>query len=266
MIVTGASSGIGAECARQFAREGARIVLAARSKGLLEDLVVELGQSAAVAVPTDVGDVDQCKRLIETAQARFGSVDVLVNNAGRNSRGHYDGIPLDEILRMIDVNLRAPMVLTRLVLPIMRRQGSGAVVNVASVAGRLPLDDEATYSATKFALRIFSFAVADELRDSDVSVSVVTPGPVDTGFITAPDVIDTVPAIVYSQPMSTAGDIAELILDSAHDGERERSKPVVSARLATLSYVFPRVRRVLLPVLERKGERAKRKYVARNQG
>jgi len=265
VVVTGASSGIGAECARKFAQEGARVVLAARSKGPLDALVAELGDDVAFAVPTDIGDVEQCKRLIEAAHSHFGSIDVLVNNAGKNVRGHYDEIALGDILGVLDVNLRAPMVLTRLAIPIMRERGSGSIVNVASLAGRLPLDHEATYSATKFALRIFSFAIAEELRDTNVSVSVVSPGPVDTGFITDPEVIESVPALVYSQPMSTAEEIADLILESAHDGARERTKPVVGARLATLSYLFPQMRRALLPILERKGEREKQKYVARNR-
>jgi short-subunit dehydrogenase len=158
------------------------------------------------------------------------------------------------------------MVLTRLALPIMRQQGSGSIVNVASLAGRFPLEDEATYSATKFALRIFSFAVAEELAGSDIHVSVVSPGPVDTGFIMDPSVIDDVPPLVYSQPMSTAAEIAHLVLESAHDGVRERTKPVVGARLATLSYLFPALRRAVVPLLERKGEREKKKYLARNRG
>lgn len=264
VVITGASSGIGEACARKFVAEGARVVLAARSKEPLDRLSRELGDDVTQAVPTDISDVGQCKHLLHEAQARFGSVDVLVNNAGKNTRGHYENTPLDEILGMLEVNLRAPMVLTRLALPIMRSQGAGSIVNVASLAGRLPLAEEATYSATKFALRIFSFALAEELRDTPVRVSVVSPGPVDTGFITDPEVIYDVPALIFSQPMSTADEIADLILQSAADGARERTKPMLGARLATLSYLVPSLRRVLLPVFERKGEREKKKYIDRN--
>jgi len=264
-IITGASSGIGAECARKFAAEGARVVLAARSKGPLDELAAELGEDVALAVPTDLTDVDQCKQLIETAHSHFGSVDVLVNNAGMNIRGPFEGIALDDIIGMLHINLRAPLVLTRLAIPLMRNQGSGSVVNVASIAGRLPLEDEATYSSTKFALRIFSFAVAQEIEGSGIHVSVVSPGPVDTGFIMEPSVIDDVPPLVFSQPMSTASEIADLVLQSAADGQRERTKPSVSGRMATLSYLFPQLRRVLAPLFERKGEREKKKYLERNR-
>lgn len=264
VVVTGASGGIGAACARKFVAEGARVVLAARTKEPLDRLSQELGEDVTQAVPTDISDVGQCKHLLREAQARFGGVDVLVNNAGKNVRGHFENTSLDDILDMLDVNLRAPMVLTRIALPILRAQGSGTIVNVASLAGRLPLDEEATYSATKFALRIFSFALAEELRDTNIRISVVSPGPVDTSFITDPDVIEAVPALVFSQPMSTADEIADLVLQSAADGVRERTKPVLGARLATLSYLVPSLRRALLPVFERKGERQKKKYIERN--
>ncbi len=264
VVITGASAGIGEACARKFVAEGANVVLAARRAEPLRRLVDELGADVAYAVPTDVSNVAACERLLDEAKSRFGSIDVLVNNAGYNWRGPLEALPVEDMLQILDVNLRAPLVLTRLVLPTMRAQGSGTVVNVASLAGRFPLDDEATYSATKFALRVFSFAVAEELRDTHIRVAVVSPGPVDTAFITEGDVIENVPALVFSQPMSTAEEIADLVLDSAADGARERTKPVASGMLATLGYLFPAVRRVVLPVLEKKGEKEKQKYIARH--
>jgi hypothetical protein len=230
----------------------------------LRRLVDELGADVAHAVPTDVADLSACERLLEHAKSRFGSIDVLVNNAGHNSRGPLEDLPVDEMLQILDVNLRAPIMLTRLALPTMRAQGSGTVVNIASLAGRFPLDDEATYSTTKFGLRIFSFAVAEELRDTNVRVCVVTPGPVETGFILDQSRIETVPPLVFSQPMSTPDEIANLVLASAADGARERTRPALSGKLATFSYLVPSVRRILGPVFERKGRAAKKKYLARH--
>jgi NADP-dependent 3-hydroxy acid dehydrogenase YdfG len=261
-VITGASSGIGESCARKFVAAGARVVLAARSADALERLKDDLGNDMAHAVPTDVSDRAACERLVAEATSRFGGLDILVNNAGFNSRGPLEELAMDSMLQILDVNLRGPMMLTKLALPIMRSQGSGTIVNVASLAGRFPLDDEATYSATKFALRVFSFALAEELRETNVRVSVVSPGPVDTGFIM--DVLDEVPDLVFSQPMSTADEIADLVLASAADGARERTKPAFSAKLATMGYLFPGLRRSLIPVLERKGEREKKKYIARH--
>ena len=263
-VITGASSGIGRSCAQKFVAEGARVVVAARSQQPLQRLVDELGADVAHAVPTDVSDASACERLIDEAKARFGSVDILVNNAAHNSRGPLEDLPVDEMLQILNVNLRAPMMLTRLALPTMRSQGSGTIVNVSSLAGRFPLDDEATYSTTKFGLRIFSFAVAEELRNTNVRVCVVSPGPVETGFILDASVIDTVPPLVFSQPMSSADEIADLVLASAADGKRERTKPALSGKLATLGYLVPGFRKLLLPLFERKGEREKKRYIARH--
>jgi short-subunit dehydrogenase len=261
VVVTGASAGIGESCARKFAQEGARVVLAARGVEALERLAAELGEASAHPLPTDLSDMDACKRLVEETKAKFGGIDVLVNNAGFNSRGPLTEVPVDDMLQILAVNLRAPLLLTRLVLPDMIARGSGSIVAVASLAGRYPLEDEATYSATKFGIRVFSFAVAEEVEGTGVHVSVVSPGPVETGFIM--DDLDQMPDIVFSQPMSTPDEIADLVLQSAADGQRERVKPAVSAKLATLGYLLPAVRRVVKPVLEKKGRKVKAKYRAR---
>ena len=263
-VITGASGGIGESCARKFVAGGARVVLAARSPEPLQRLVDELGSDVAHAVPTDVSDLGACERLLDEARSRFQSIDILVNIAGYNSRGPLTGLAMDSMLRILDVNLRGPMMLTKLALRHMRKCDSGTIVNVASLAGRFPLDDEATYSTTKFGLRIFSFAVAEELRNTSIRISVVSPGPVETSFILDESVIETVPALVFSQPMSTADEIADLILASASDGARERTKPALSGKIATLSYLVPGLRKLMMPIFERKGEREKRKYLARH--
>jgi len=262
VIVTGASSGIGESCARKFVAEGAQVVLAARGAESLQRLTDELGANSAHPVPTDIADMDSCRRLLEKAKSRFGRIDILVNNAGSNSRGPLQDVPVEDMLQILHVNLRGPLLLTRLVLPDMLAQGSGSIVGVASLAGRIPLEDEATYSATKFGLRAFSFALADELENTNVRVSVVSPGPVDTGFIM--DALDEMPDIVFSQPMSTPDEIADLVLQSAADGKRERVKPALGARLATLGYLLPGMRRALKPRLEAKGRKEKAKYRARS--
>ncbi|HWN66345.1 MAG TPA: SDR family oxidoreductase [Haliangium sp.] len=259
VIITGASAGIGAEAARRFIDEGAKVVLAARGAEGLDRMASELKERGeALAVPMDVTDQAACKALLARANAAFGGVHVLVNNAGFNRRGAVEEYEAEDLARVVDVNLRAPVVLSRLVLPYLRVAGGGAIVNVASIAGKIPLADEAVYSATKFGLRAFSRAMAEELAGTGISVSLVSPGPVETGFIL--DELDDVPDIVLSQPMSTAGEIADLILASAADGKVERTAPALSGYLATLGYLFPAVRRVLMPVMERRGRQVKERY------
>ncbi len=177
----------------------------------------------ALAVPTDVAHPQAATRLLAHVAERFGGIDVLVNNAGANKRGPIERYTPEELAGVVQVNLTAPIVLTRLVLPYLRARGRGAVVNVASIAGRIPVGHEAVYSATKFGLRAFTFAMQEELAGSGITISAVSPGPVDTGFIM--ENLEEVPDLVFAQPMSTADDVAQLILDCAADGEVERVIP-----------------------------------------
>ncbi len=261
VIVTGASSGIGESAARQFAAEGASVVLAARSAVVLDHLASEIAAEGgvAMAVPTDVSDTSACALLLEAAQAKFGAIHVLVNNAGYNFRGPVEEAPSAELAKIIDVNLRAPVVLSRLALPYLRRSGKAAIVNVASIAGRIPLPYEATYSATKFGLRAFTFALAEELESTGITVSAVSPGPVETGFLLRD--VEEVPDIVFSQPMSSAAEVAALVLDCAHDGALERVCPQISGYLATAGYLVPQLPRLLRPLLQYQGRAAKEKYI-----
>ncbi len=260
IVITGASSGIGAAAARAFAAEGGHVVLAARSAAPLEAVAGEIVAAGgrALAVPLDVCDPGAPERLLERAARELGGIDVLVNNAGVNHRGAVEERTPAELAQIVAINLTAPILLTRAVLPYLRRRGAGAIVNVASLAGRVPLPHEATYSATKFGLRAFSFALAGELAGSTIKVAVVSPGPVDTGFIMAD--IDHVPDLVFSQPMSTAAEIAAQILDSAADGRRERTPSRGSSVMTTFGYLFPALRSRLTPLLERRGRAAKEAF------
>jgi short-subunit dehydrogenase len=260
IIITGASAGVGEATAKLCVAEGANVVLAARNAEALSLVAQTLGKQA-VAVVTDVARAEDCLTLIQAAHSAFGRIDALVNNAGCNHRGTVEKVALADIEQVIEVNLKAPMRLSKLVLPFLLANGQGAIVNVASLAGRVPLDHEAAYSASKFGLRGFTFALAEELRGSGITVSVVSPGPIETGFIL--DDIDSVPDIVFSQPMSTATEVARAIIASLMDGKRERVMNFTSGVLSHLAYFAPALRNALRPRLDAKGRRAKAKYFAR---
>jgi len=264
VVITGASSGIGASAARQFAREGARVVLAARRVDALEAVARSIGNHDTLVVPADVTDPAQGADLLSRARQHFGRIDILVNNAGYHARGPLETVELHRLTQMADVNLRAPVVLCRLVLPYLRQSGGGAIVNVASLAGRVPVGGAATYCATKFGLRAFSLALADELKGSRITVSVVSPGPVDTEFFH--DEIDKSPATFFAAPMRSPEQVAELILACARDGKPERTIPRISGWLAMLYYVLPRVKRLSAPVMASLGQANRQRYVRRKAG
>jgi len=257
VLVTGASSGVGEAAARQFAAEGARVLLVARTASALDTIAKEIGERA-IAIPTDVSDDEQVKALVDRVLYDVGDLHVLVNNAAFNHRGDLIDTDPTAVAHVVDVNLKAPILLTRAFLPHLVKHAKANVVNVASIAGQVPLPGEATYSATKFGLRGFSMSIAEELRETSVRVSLVSPGPIDTGFLT--DDIDAVPDLVFSQPMSTAEEVAQAVLDCADDGRLERTLPRLSGTLATAGYLMPDLPRLLRPILESQGRRAKAKY------
>ena len=253
VLVTGASLGVGRACAHAFHAEGANVAMVARRRGPLEEAAA--GLERALVIDADVTDPRAMADALAATCARFGGLDGVVNNAGAHFRGPIERRTPEEVGAMVDVNLRAPLVLTRLALPVLRERERAFVVNVASLAGRVPLDGAATYSATKFGLRAFSIALGEELRGSGISVSLVSPGPIDTGFIM--DQLDEVEDIVFSQRICSAEHVAAMVLDAASDGRRERTYPAAGGLLATLGYLLPSLRRRLKPLLERKGKRAK---------
>jgi len=184
-IVTGASSGIGAATARELARRGAWVVLAARRTGELEAQVHAITEAGgrAIAVPTDVTDATQMMRLVERTQEAFGRIDVLVNNAGANWVKPLAETSADEIIRLLQVNLLGALLLTRAVLPEMQQRRQGTIISVGSVAGHIP--GEPLYSATKFGVRGFSLALRRQLTGSGISVCLVTPGNIRTRMTSA---------------------------------------------------------------------------------
>lgn len=181
-IVTGASSGIGANAAWELARRGATVVLAARRVAELEVQASRINSAGyrAVAIPTDVTDAMQVAQLMEQTIDMFGQVDVLVNNAGIGWLKPLVKSSIEEVTQVVNVNLLAAMFMTRTVLPGMLERRHGALIFVASVSGHVAVDP--LYSATKFGLRGFSLALHRELAGSNISVSVVSPGFIRTAM------------------------------------------------------------------------------------
>ncbi len=261
VIITGGSAGVGAATARMFAEAGANLMLVARNKKNLETIAEELRAKTRVEIfVMDVSDAEACVDLFKKAAFEFGRIDVLVNNAGYNKRGYVEGIDANDLGRIIDVNLKAPIMLTRLVLPYLREAGGGAIINVGSLAGRAPVPGSSSYSASKAGLRAFTYALGMELADSDIKLAVVSPGPIDTGFIM--DDIDATSDLTFSQPLIDPTEVAQAILDLCGNNLRELSMPRRSGLLTTIMYLFPGLGMKFRPMLERKGAKVKARIKA----
>lgn len=178
VLITGASRGIGERIARAFAGAGANLALVARDASALEKLATELSSSGvrSVALPADLADFDAHQPLLDRAEAELGPLDVLVNNAALDGHSVFAEFPAQRIEQLLRINLTAPMLLTRALLPRLVAKKSGHIVNIASLAGKSATPFDTTYSASKGGLVLFSQSLRGELRDSGVGVSVVCPG------------------------------------------------------------------------------------------
>jgi short-subunit dehydrogenase len=182
IVITGASEGIGAQLALELAQPGVKLVLAARRQEALEKIAqscIAKGARAAV-VPTDVSSEAQCRALIVRTIEEFGSLDVLVNNAGVSMHAKFEEITdLSTFERVMQLNFYGPMWLTHAALPELRR-ARGLIVGVSSLAGKTGVPGRTVYCASKFALSGFYEALRIELADSGVDITMVFPGVVDT--------------------------------------------------------------------------------------
>ncbi|HET7306919.1 MAG TPA: SDR family oxidoreductase [Gammaproteobacteria bacterium] len=177
-VVTGASQGLGAFIARALAVEGARVVLTARSADKLENVARSIRDRGgeAIAVQADVTDDTARANLVKRARNEFGQIDILVNNAGVEDLVYYEWQKPDDIRRLIDVNLLAPLLLVRQILPDMLERGEGHIVNIASLAGRTGMPYGAVYAATKGGLAQWSLSLRAEMADRGIGVSMISPG------------------------------------------------------------------------------------------
>ncbi|MXP25120.1 SDR family NAD(P)-dependent oxidoreductase [Altererythrobacter indicus] len=181
-VVTGASSGIGESCAISFVEKGAKVVLAARRAERLEALVkrIEDMGGQALAVATDVTDEAAVQNLFDQAMAKFGSVDVLINNAGIADSTAADKLELDLWRKVIDTNLTSAFLCARAAIRVMKGTGHGRIINVGSISARVPRQNSPAYAASKWGLDGLTRALAIDGREDNIAVSIFHPGIVAT--------------------------------------------------------------------------------------
>jgi short-subunit dehydrogenase len=219
VIVTGSSSGIGAATARLAAGRGARVVLAARRSARIEALARDLPD--ALAVPTDLRDPTQIVRLVNATLDRFGRVDVLVNNAGQGLHVPVEQVRIEDLMAITELNFYAPLLAMQAVIPPMRKQGGGAIVNVSSMTSRMVLPGVGGYSATKAALNLLSQVARRELAPDGIVVSVVYPAVTATEFHQSLAAGGRVGGGSWAPKPHSAEYVAEAILGVIGSGEEE---------------------------------------------
>ncbi len=211
VVITGASAGIGQACARTLAREGARLVLTARRRERLEQIVVEAKQlgSEGVFVAGDAREEETARQTIAAALSAFGRIDILINNAGMGNYKNLVDTTAEDYDEMMDSNFRSSFLFTRHAVPLMIQQREGLVLMISSIAGVYGFAGEAVYCATKFAQIGFAQALDNELRQHGIKVGTICPGGVKTEFAIGTGRTE---AGVAQSEMLEADDVAEAVL------------------------------------------------------
>ncbi|SFF91863.1 short chain dehydrogenase [Halopelagius inordinatus] len=261
VLITGCSSGIGRATARAFLEEDWRVYATARNPADIQTL----GDDGCEIATLDVTEQDDVDRVVDRIVEEEGHVSALVNNAGFGQFGPIEDVPTEQVHRQFDVNVYGPHRLTRAVLPHMRKQGDGTIVNVSSVAGRVSFPGGGVYAGSKFAVEAMTDALRNEVAEYDVDAVVVEPGPVKTNFADrVEDEVegdDDIPGIERSGAYESFYDlfedtraiggsdgpgaipperVAEDILDAASSTKpKARYQPGTVARVSTLARFLP---------------------------
>jgi short-subunit dehydrogenase len=228
VLVTGASSGIGAALAPALAARGARIGLVARRADRLVDVGEACARGGSPQVecwPCDLGDLDAAEAMARDAEDRLGGIDVLVNNAAVPRRRAVQVLTPAEVEETMRINYLAPVRLTLTLLPAMLARGSGSIVNVSSLGGRLGITGEAAYSASKFALCGWSESLMADLAGTGVDVRLVLPGAIDTEIWDQPG---NDPAF-YDGPLEPPATVAEAVVAAIEGDALETYVPDLKA-------------------------------------
>lgn len=243
VLVTGASSGIGALTAKLLARRGAVPVLTARSRDKLAEVSAGIdGEHAAFGM--DVASDDQVASVVSEVRARYGRIDILLNNAGYGEFLAFRDAPLSHFQEMMDVNYMGTVRCAKAVLPLMLEAGEGHIVNVASMAGKMATAKSTGYAATKHAVLGFTNALRRELKGSGVHVSAVNPGPIDTPFFERADPEGTYVRNVRRFILSPDR-VAEAIVSVMESRRAELDMPWAAGAGAKFAQAFPRLSEAL---------------------
>jgi NAD(P)-dependent dehydrogenase (short-subunit alcohol dehydrogenase family) len=241
VAITGASAGIGRETALAFAREGARLALCARREDRLREVAEAVGAmgSEALVMVVDVADEEQVRRFVDATLSRFGRLDVLVNNAGYGVRGRAEETSGEDYRRLMEVNFMGTVFGCRAAVPIMRRQGSGVIINVSSIVGHRSLPGGAAYGATKAAQISLTESLRAELRGSGVYACSVHPVGTATEFAEVAERTNPGRPVGPVGPQQSALDVARAIVRCARRPRPEVYPHRLSRAIVWLNALAP---------------------------
>jgi NADP-dependent 3-hydroxy acid dehydrogenase YdfG len=219
VLITGASSGIGLATAHLFAQKGARLALAARSAEKLAQLAQELPE--ALALPTDMRDEAAVRRMVAQTQEHYQRIDVLINNAGQGMNAPIDQVNIDAYRSIFELNVVSVIVAMQAVIPIMRAQGGGVIINISSGTTKIPperygkANPVGPYASTKYALNAITLIGRQELADDNISLGLVYPGVTATNFFSSlAEGHQPAPTPTGATSVGSAESVAEKILEA----------------------------------------------------
>jgi short-subunit dehydrogenase len=245
-IVTGASSGIGEATAREFGREGAKVVIAARRVDKLQALANEIsamGNGAeCLVVQADLSKLEDIQRLIDETLGKYGRIDILVNNAGFGRLDWLENLdPIKDIQAQIDVNVMGVIQTTRLVLPVMIRQRAGSIINMCSMAGLVGTPTYTIYAASKHAVHGFSEALRREVKPWGIDVSLIYPGGVVTEFASHAGIKRKTRATTPKFLLLTAEQVAQAVVKLVRRPRGMWVIPALWGATVLLNKLFPSI-------------------------
>ena len=242
MLITGASQGIGRSIALEAIKQGARVLAAARQQPLLDELAAEVKAAGGTieTVAADVTSPADRQKMVDAAREKFGGLDILINNAGIGSTGHYSEVEFDHLRKIFEVNFFGLTETTRAFLPMLKQGVKPAVVNIGSIAGKRGIPARSHYASSKFAVQGFSEAIRAELAKDGIDVLIVNPGLTQTNF--SKNMIEQKAKVQLDHMRGmTSEDVALATLQSIANGTNEKTLTLNGKLLVLVSKFLPRL-------------------------
>lgn len=260
VLITGAASGIGKSTAELLYNRGFKIIAAGIRMANLEKAFPDFPTEKLICLPLDVSKAEDWENVCNESVKHFGKIDILVNSAGVIEPGYVLETTVKNIDKQIDINLKGCIYGTHIVSKYMIQRGGGHIINISSMAGIAPIPGISVYSATKFGVRGFSLSAADELKDSGIWVSVVSPDAVKTRMLDQQKAKKEAALIFSANKYLTPADVAKAVVSIIEKPRYEIWLPFSRGVLGTIGTAFPRLTRKIKSLMIKKGLKRQRVY------